>query len=105
MFTPFHIAMTRIGVGAFEPFVLAVALRGNLVGQPRLGVVDSLASLRVLIARPVPYPVVVDFFNSKTDPILPARRPDHPAMAMDAHHANAGEEKDRQHLEPRLVVS
>ena len=97
--------MIRIGVGACAPFVQAVTPCEGLASQPRLDVVDIPVSPRVLINRLVLYPFAVDFFNSTTDPILPAWRPDHPAVAVDAHHANAGEEKDRQHLEPRLVVS
>ena len=97
--------MLLIGVGALALFVLAVPPGVRLVSQPRLGVVDIPLSLRVMIDRIVLYPVVPDFIKSKTDPILPNRRPDHPTVAVDARQAKAGKEKDRQHLEPRLVVS
>ena len=97
--------MIHVGVGAFAPFVLAVAPGVRLVSHPLLGVVDRRVSPRVMIDRIVLYPVVPDFVKSTKDPILPGRRPDHPTVAVDARQAKAGKEKDRQHLEPRLVVS
>ena len=99
------VAMIHVGVGAFAPFVLAVAPGVRLVSQPLLGIVDSRVSPLVMINRIVLYNVVEDFVKSTTDPILPGWRPDHPTVAVDARQAKAGKEKDRQHLEPRLVVS
>ena len=97
--------MIHVGVGAFALFVLAVPPGLRLVSQPRSGVVDSLVGPPVMINRIVLYPSALDFIKSKTDPILPDWRPDHPTVAVDARKANAGQEEAQQHLEPRLVVS
>ena len=92
--------MIHVGVGAIALVFLAVTAGVGLVSQPRFGADDMLPRGPVIIRfRDVLYPVAVDFIKSKTNPILPDWRPDHPAVAVDAHHANAEQEKDRQHLD------
>ena len=75
---------------------LAMTTGVRLIGQPRLGVVDPLASCRVLHGGVALNVVVPDFIKRESVPILPDWGPHHPAVPENVGHA--GKDEDRQHL-------
>merc|ERR1719447_593014 len=75
---------------------LAMTTGVRLIGQPRLGVVDPLASCRVLHGGVALDVVVPDFIKREGVAILPDWGPHHPTVPENVGHA--GKEEDRQHL-------